>query len=179
MEHGFVNKEPAEDLQSDVLQDRAQPQMSVDEVYALAKHCREEKDYQMEACWYEMLLMSRDLEKEQLITTQYCCGEAYFDAGNEKEALQWFEKAARQGHKKAKLRCGRMYAQSKEEKDQAKALYWLEQAAEEGNPEIQQQCQSPVLVRKSFSMGKRKHIFCPRNDVLHGRRSRDRSYQGI
>ena len=140
MEHGFVNKEPAEDLQSDVLQDRAQPQMSVDEVYALAKHCREEKDYQMEACWYEMLLMYRDIEKEQLITTQYCCGEAYFDAGNEKEALQWFEKAARQGHKKAKLRCGRMYAQSKEEKDQAKALYWLEQAAEEGNPEIQQQC---------------------------------------
>lgn len=47
MESGFVKEEHAEDVQSEILQDRAQPQMSVDEIYALAKHCREEKDYQM------------------------------------------------------------------------------------------------------------------------------------
>lgn len=140
MESGFVKEDQAEGSQSEAVQDRAQPQMSVDEVYALAKHCREEKDYQMEAYWYEILLMYRDIDREQLVATQYYCGEAYFDAGNEKEALHWFEKAARQGHKKAKLRCGRMFAQSKEDKDQEKALYWLEQVAEEGNPEIQHLC---------------------------------------
>ena len=90
MESGFVKEDQAEGSQSEAVQDRAQSQMSVDEVYALAKHCREEKDYQMEAYWYEMLLMYRDIDREQLVATQYYCGEAYFDAGNEKEALHWF-----------------------------------------------------------------------------------------
>lgn len=140
MADGFEKEDQAEALKSDALQDQARAQMSADEIYALARHSREERDYQMEAYWYEMLLMYRDIKDELLVNTEYYCGEAYFDAGNEKEALHWFEKAARHGHKKAKLRCGRMFSQSKEDRDQEKALYWLEQAAEEGNPEIQHLC---------------------------------------
>ena len=137
MEGSTGDERIAESQRAEVSEDQ---QMAIEEVYALAKQCRQEKDYMTEAYWYEMLLMYRDIEKEVLIATQYFCGEAYFDAGNEKEALHWFEQAARQGHKKAKLKCGQMFAQSKDEKDQEKALYWLEQVAEEGNPEIQHLC---------------------------------------
>ena len=49
MESGMVREDQPEGVQEEVLQDRSQPQMSVDEVYALARHCREERDYQMEA----------------------------------------------------------------------------------------------------------------------------------
>ena len=38
MESGFVKEDQAEGSQSEAVQDRAQSQMSVDEVYALAKH---------------------------------------------------------------------------------------------------------------------------------------------
>ena len=79
MENGFVKEEQAEDLESEDLQERARSRMSVDEVYTLARHCREEKDYQMEAYWYEMLLMYRDIGDELLVNTQYYCGEAYFE----------------------------------------------------------------------------------------------------
>ena len=63
MEGSTGDERIAESQRAEVSEDQ---QMAIEEVYALAKQCRQEKDYMTEAYWYEMLLMYRNIDKEWL-----------------------------------------------------------------------------------------------------------------
>ena len=134
-------------------------ELSMEYIYAHAKQCRQEKDYMQEAFWYEQLLMYGDVRKGWLETTQYGCGVAYLDAGEKEDALYWLEKAARLGHKGAKLRCGLVLAKSQDALEQAKALYWLEQVAEDGDHKLQNLCADMNYQGKGTAVNYEKALY--------------------
>lgn len=84
----------------------------------------------------------------------YLVGLAAHDAEKYSAALEYFEKAAQQGHSKAQFDCGMMYdfgVGAKE--DVPKALYWYEKAANQGNALAQFRC--GVIYQIGFGVPKK------------------------
>ena len=71
---------------------------------------------------------------------QLACAEIY-ETGNGaklnlKQALYWYEQAAKQGSLAAQLKCGNMYYRGRaENRNPKKARRWLEAAAQQGSEE--------------------------------------------
>ncbi len=65
--------------------------------------------------------------------SQYYVGIKYFEIGDYKNAVHWFEKAAKQGVAEAQYNLGQCYYDGRGvAKDDTKAAYWYEKAANQG-----------------------------------------------
>ncbi len=87
-----------------------------------------------------------DPEAQNSLGEMYTKGGAYiFDASgtlifaeDHSKALEWFQKAATQGHAMAQFRLGIMYEQGAgTPKDMTKAIFWYQKSASQNNPNAQ------------------------------------------
>lgn len=72
------------------------------------------------------------------VTAQFSLGRRYYSAGDHKQALAWFGKAAEQGNAPAQINVGSMFANGMGvSRDYGQAVAWYTKAAEQGNPQGQ------------------------------------------
>jgi tetratricopeptide (TPR) repeat protein len=72
------------------------------------------------------------------VTAEFTLGTKYYSAGDYKEALAWFGKAAQQGNAPAQINVGSLFANGMGVSvDYAQAVAWYTRAAEQGNPQGQ------------------------------------------
>jgi len=71
-------------------------------------------------------------------TAQFSLGARYYSAGDYKEALAWFGRAAQQGNAPAQINVGSLFANGMGvARDYSQAVAWYAKAAEQGNPQGQ------------------------------------------
>lgn len=70
--------------------------------------------------------------------SQFDLAVGFYNNGNLIESIQWFQKAADQGHVVAQYNLGAIYARGQDvNQDYAKAIKWLQKAADQGNAHAQ------------------------------------------
>lgn len=100
---------------------------------------------------------SEILSKAEL---DYRVGLAAHDAEKYSAALEYFEKAAEQGHSNAQFNCGVMYYKGEGgEVNLPKALYWCTQSAQQGHKEAQLWCGVMYDEGKGTHMDKAKALY--------------------